>query len=275
MRRLTAVLLLAGCVGFHAQAQTPPQPSAAQTPATSAPAAQTAPGQESKPEAGSRKPEGESREPGAPESSAASPAGQAASPQPELSGFPLDQIPEFSAIAVGGILTSDANPRHIYRSGNFLRIESIDQHSWWIVDLIKKREFLLAPKICMKSELPNSRAFPFFLTGPEYTYERVPGGEETVNGHQCRIEDVTVKSPNLKYPVHLRLWEAEDLQGFPIKIENRPEHFPHRSWEYKKVDVGPQDPTLFLHPESCQDLPDKGAVKVSPKSKKEPAGKSQ
>ena len=248
MRRLTAVLLLAGCFGYYVQAQTPPpQPPATETPATeSAPAAQTAPAQESKSEAGSRKPEGES-------------------------GFPLDQIQEFSAVAEGGILTSDASPRHIYRSGNLLRAEAIDQHSYWVIDLRSGDEHLVAARMCGKSPLPYSRAFPFFLTGPEYKYEVVPAGEETVDGHQCRIEDVTVKSPKLKFPVHLRLWEAEDLQGFPIKIENRPEHSPHRSWMYKKVDVGPQDPTLFIYPENC-----KAWSGITPKApKKAPAGKSQ
>ena len=259
MDRFTAVLLLAGCFAVQVWAQTPQGLGGnQQAPATEQNSASQNPSSEQKPA-----------------SSAASPAEPAAAPQPQLSGFPLDEIPEFSAIADGGILTSDNTERHIYRSGNFLRVEAIDQHSYWIVDLVKKREFLLGAKICMKSELLNSRAFPFFLTGPEYTYERVPAGEETVNGHLCRVEDVTVKAPSLKYPVHLHLWEAEDLQGFPIKIENRPEHSPHRSWVYKNVQVGPQDPTLFLHPESCQDLPDKDAVKVSPKAKKEPAGKSQ
>jgi len=257
MGRWTAILLLAGCFAFQVRAQTPQGPGGKEQ----APAA--------KPGSPDRNPASEH----APEGRTASPAAPAASPQ--TAPAPWDRFQEFSALMVGDFLPGDERPTHIYRSANLFRAEAIDRHSYWVVDLQKGSQHLVAARVCGKSPFPNSRAFPFFLTGPQYKYESVLGGEETVNGHVCRIEDVTINSARFHQPVHLRLWEAEDLQGFPIKIENRPEHLPHRSWTYEKVDVGPQDPTLFIYPENCRAWSGKEPAKPAPKANKEPAGKSQ
>jgi len=172
-------------------------------------------------------------------------------------------------------MPGDERPTHIYRSGNLLRIEGIDRHSYWVVDLKKGEEHIVAARMCGKTPFPNSRAFPFFLSGPEYSYERVPVGEETVDGHLTRVEEVSIKRKS-KDPLKLRFWEAQDLQGFPIKMEHeRPGNLPPRSWTYEKVDVGPQDPTLFIYPENCGAWSGTPAAKANPKPKKEPAGKSQ
>jgi hypothetical protein len=109
--------------------------------------------------------------------------------------------------------------------------------------------------------------------------ERVPVGKETLDGHSCQIEDVTVSSPKPgPPPIKMRLWEAEDLQGFPIKVE-----FPYPGGKkatilYKNIVVGPQDPTLFIHPKSCeslQDLENQGKRKAPASAKKPPAGDSK
>jgi hypothetical protein len=61
----------------------------------------------------------------------------------------------------------------------------------------------------------------------------------------------------LANPQKMRLWEAEDLQGFPIKIEFLILGGHGPVIRYKNVVLGEQDPTLFIHPKSCQPLPPK------------------
>jgi hypothetical protein len=46
------------------------------------------------------------------------------------------------------------------------------------------------------------------------TVTRASAGRETVDGHSCQIENVTVSSPQLAGPMKMRFWEAEDLQKF-------------------------------------------------------------
>ena len=235
MGRLTAVILLAGCFAFQAWAQTPQEQGTKEQ----APAAEQKPSDPNHPSEQT------------PENSPAGTAASASSSQTAPSAPPWDRIQEFSALVVGGIMPGDERPTHIYRSGNLLRIEGIDQHSYWVVDLKTGEEHIVAARMCGKAPFVNSHAVPFSMTGPQYTFESAPVGEETIDGHLTRVEDVSIKVKSHD-PLRLRLWEAQDLQGFSIKIEHeRPGTLPPRSWTYEKVDVGPQDPTLFIYPENC------------------------
>ncbi|MGB7643112.1 MAG: hypothetical protein WBL82_17620, partial [Terriglobales bacterium] len=99
---------------------------------------------------------------------------------------------------------------------------------------------------------PYSRAFPFFLSGPDtkYTYETV--GEDTIDGHPVKIVNVTISVP--RHPeIPLKFFEAQDLEGFPIRIENRRPHGARWTLEYTDVKLGPPDPSLFIVPDKCQD----------------------
>ncbi len=111
------------------------------------------------------------------------------------------------------------------------------------------------PLACLHDTHPYFRAAPFASMKPGYKVERAAGGQETVDGHSCKIEDVTLSSPKLPHPVRLRLWEAEDLQGFPVKVEfvRISGHDP--VIHYKNVVLGPPDPTLFIYPKDCEPPP--------------------
>ena len=217
MRRSITALLFAGCLTFQVWAQaSPAAPDRAPAAPAQASAAQTA----------------------------------AAS---EPSQFPLDQFQEFSAIMTGGILPFSDWDGQIYRSGKLMRMQRNDEVPGYMVsDLEKQQSHGLNARGCIKLDNLYSRAFPFFLSGPGYKYERVPAGEETVDGHLCRVEDITIYAPKNPQQLKIRLWEAEDLQGFPIKIENRREHARVWAIHYKNVVLGPQDPTLFIVPDKCQ-----------------------
>jgi hypothetical protein len=208
----------------------------------------------------------------------ASPAEQAAATTPAQSEFPLDKFQEFSAIMTGGPVPGHDWESHIYRSGNLMRMQG-PVGNYFITDLVKQESHGIAPPGCLKINHLYTRSFPFSIPEAGKTFQRVPVGEETVDGHRCRVEDVITTNAKHHSTHTLRLWEAEDLQGFPIKVETRPEgRTLPMDIRYKNVVLGPQDPTLFMVPNDCQS----SAGFVSPKKaspaptpKKAPAGASQ
>jgi len=190
---------------------------------------------------------------------------------------PWDTVKEFSALVTGGVVPGTSDESYIYRSKNLLRMEGADRHSYVIQDLGKTRDARVLSRMqCEKMKVPFVRSFPFLFSGPGYKYERVPVGKETVDGHPCQVEDVTVTFPPEKHhdPLKLKVYEAEDLKGFPVKIQLK-----LRAIEFRNVALGPQDPTLFIVPDQCGDDLDvgtgKGSGKAPAKPKKAPAGKSQ
>jgi len=160
---------------------------------------------------------------------------------------------------------------HIYRSGKLMRMEGPEGHGFFVTDLSTRETYGVSEAPCMHESRPYFRASPFAAVRPDSKVERVDAGKETLDGHSCRIEDVAVTSalPGAS-PVKMRFWEADDLQGFPIRIDiaRGPGHATIR---YKNVVLGPQDPTLFIHPKSCESLADElhpKAPKAAPKPKK-------
>ena len=176
---------------------------------------------------------------------------------PSTSIYPLDSFGNFSALMIG----SRAEPRegisqgHVYRSGNRMRMEEPGGLAYFITDLNTGETYGMLEDSCVHDDHPYIRAIPFHIAGKaDATVTRIATGKETVDGHFCQIEDVTVSSPMLAEPQKMRFWEAEDLQGFPIKIEFVPRGGHGPIIRYKNVVLGPQDPTFFIHPQSCQSL---------------------
>ncbi len=235
MIRPIAALLFAGCLTFQVWAQEPPA-APAQTPAVpdQAPADQT---------------------PGA----AAAPAGQTSGGSTQ---FPLDRFREFSAIQTGGVLPGQDWDGHIYRSGDWMRMEAANSGptQYFVDNLAKGTSYGLSLGGCAKLTLLFSRTYPWFMSGPGYTYERVAAGEDTVDGHHVHVEDITVHNKKFAHPARFRLYEADDLEGFPVKIVNQQKEI--RQWviQYKNIVLGPQDPTLFTVPRDCQKVTGLGPV---------------
>jgi hypothetical protein len=195
--------------------------------------------------------------------------------------FPLDAFTEFSAVMVGSVIPGDDRESYIYRSGKLMRNPGPEGHNYLITNLATLETYGVATTGCLHDRHPYVRSAPFSSMKPGYTVERAASGQETVDGHSCKIEDVTLSSPKLPRPIKLRFWEAEDLQGFPVKVEflRGTGHDP--VIHYKNVVLGPQDPTLFIYPNSCESSP-KGhqiTTKAAPGAKKPaataPAGTPQ
>ena len=233
MGKWITVLLFIGCVGCQAWAQAPSQQSQAATESQSA--------------------------------QAASKSG--------ASQFPLDRFKDFSAIMAGGPAPGNEDDIHIYRSGDLMRMEGREGRTYQITDLAKQETHGIAKNGCLKYESPYIRSYPFSMPKAGDTYERVPAGKETIDGHVCQVEDLTIYVPHHSEPAKMRLWEAEDLHGFPVKIETKS----HQVIRYKNVVLGPQDPTLFIFPDECQGAEETIAKPAAPSSAPEKAvpGKSQ
>jgi hypothetical protein len=179
--------------------------------------------------------------------------------------YPLDAFPNFSAVMVGSVLPRDEREFHIYRSGKLLRMEGPGSQAFFLTDLTLLETWAVSARGCLHQPNPYFRAEPFSSARPGLTVERVASGKETVDGHSCQVEDVTISSPKMPRALKLRFWEAEDLQGFPVKVELQRVTGENRVIRYRNVVVGPQDPTLFIHPRHCDSFG--GAVPLtSPKA---------
>ena len=204
-------------------------------------------------------------------------ASQSSMASTATTAYPLDAFTDFSAVMVGSMMELGAgtSESYIYRSGRLMRMEGPEGHGYFITNLTTLDTYGVSAGPCMHDSHPFFRASPFAAMRPGYTVERVVSGKETLDGHSCQIEDVTVSSPKPGKPLKMRFWEAEDLQDFPIRIDFERAGGNHSTVRYKNVILGPQDPTLFIYPKSCESLPQKRDEVKAPKPAKPPASASQ
>src|SRR5450755_1437757 len=173
------------------------------------------------------------------------PAAPTISATPGTSGFPFDQFQEFTAIMVGSVLSGDDREAHIYRSGDLLRTQGTEGLGYFLFDLKSQETYALTQLGCTTDSHPFFRAFPLTASRPKRKIERVAAGQESVDGHMCHVENVTISSGDLVMPIRLKFWEADDLQGFPIKVQVL-NGGGRNIIQYKDVKLGPVDPTLFV-----------------------------
>jgi len=250
IRSISASLLLGGCT-FLSWAQTPTSQSlSSQSSASEQSSGHPDHSSESAPDAGK----------------AASPAQTTPEVPAQNKNAVFDQFKDFSAIVIGGPLPGMSAERFIYRSGNLMRMQGDDTApKYLITDLVKLQSYSISSRTCLRETIPYKLSFPFMLVQPGVTYEHIPVGQEIVDGHPSHVEDLMIHKPKDPTVLHFRLYEADDLQGFPIKIENRREHAYPWVIHYKNVKLGPQDPTLFIYPSNCGSM--EGFTKVGSGSK--------
>ena len=113
------------------------------------------------------------------------------------------------------------------------------------------------PHSCAQIAMPDAGTFPFSAFRDFKVERSLPAEKETVDGHICAIENVTF-TPNDSRPfvVRMKLWEAEDLAHFPIKIEVEPsgpmvKAGSNVSITYTNVNLNPPAASLFEHPAKC------------------------
>jgi len=254
MRKFIAALLLAGCAALQASAntqekQTTSQPRAAeQKPTDQKPGDQNAGDQKSSEQAAPAPTYADQDT-----SVFAVPASRPATgPAVETTEFPLDKFQNFSAIAHGGPVPGTEADVHLYRAGNLVRTEGqVRLPSYYVTDLTELHSTSVNAHTCLHMGAPNVRAFPFFASAPGNKYKITPVGEETVDGHHVHVQDLIIHRPKLD-ELYYRLYEADDLQGFPIKIENVKKQAWHWTIHYRNVRLESQDRSLFIVPEKCE-----------------------
>ncbi len=218
------------CLGAFLLAQTPAHPASTEPPAATKASKQAVPST----------PAPSSKEPARGTTSAAN------------APYPLDAFKNFSAVMVGSV-AGDEEESHIYRLGRLMRTEV--GGSYAVTDLTKGDTYGVSPKGCLHDTHPAFRVFPFDVSSPTRKVERAPSGKETVDGHSCNIEDVTVTSTGpAAHSLKMRFWEAEDLQEFPVKIEVLSSFGHNKTIRYKDVVLAPPEAALFKHPANCQVL---------------------
>ncbi len=178
---------------------------------------------------------------------------------------PFAPYTHFSATMSGGLLKDE--PRKIYRSGNLFRIDLDGRYH--ITDFASDSTWSVRPDRCTHVSGPDVHSYPFSAYRG-FEVERLPSEDkETVDGHPCKIETVTFTSKEDEVKVKLKLWKAQDLQGFPVKIEVA---HPSRTItvNYTNVALDKPDAALFKIPAKCTDFR-KGEAKDSKKPASRPS----
>jgi hypothetical protein len=162
-------------------------------------------------------------------------------------------FPDFTATQVfrGGI---NAMPAKVYLSGSSVRIDTNDKiATLYVLSDNKAYSLTTYPNgrqgcIVAKPEQAMGLPTPLeFLFGVKVT--RSPAGTEVIEGHNCKIENVEVTRADGK-TVESKVWEAQDLQGVPVKIELR---LAGQRWiaVYKDIVLGAPDKALLTPPSKC------------------------
>jgi hypothetical protein len=168
---------------------------------------------------------------------------------------PFEAVREFSATMHGGILGPQSDGK-IYRSGELMRVDGPVEYM--VTNLRTKATFSVLYKTgyCLHGSVPAARTYPFFVTR-NATVTQVDRGEETVDNHPTKIEEVTITREGGS-DVKLLIWEAKDLQGFPVKMRRVATAVvgsKDREVLYTDVQLGPPDASLFLAPKDCGEAP--------------------
>lgn len=174
---------------------------------------------------------------------------------PATAGPLLAPFTYFSAIMSGGIVKEQ--PKKIYRSGDLVRIDLPGK--FHVTSLRTKGTWAVHPDRCTYLPAPDVATYPF-VSLRNYKIER-SSTEETqmIDGHRCKLEDDTFTPTEEGFSVvHAKLWKAEDLAGFPLKIEVAPVNGQPFTFDYKSVSLERPDAKLFQVPKHCTPGPAPG-----------------
>jgi hypothetical protein len=182
----------------------------------------------------------------------------------------LAKFQTFSANVTGGIARD--HDRKIYRSGKWMRLDFDD--SYRVNDLDTLHMWSVGANRCVEFSRPDAGSYPFTAYHDFKVARATTPEKETVDGHLCKIEILTL-TPKDERPIvaTMKMWEAEDLEGFPIRIEVT-EAGQTLTSTYTNVSLKPPDPKLFWHPARC--IPglhpgQKGTMKIEPPAPKKDA----
>jgi hypothetical protein len=166
---------------------------------------------------------------------------------------PFESQKQFSAtVVMSG--TSANNPMakgdtKVYRSGDKMR-STMGAMGYMVMDLTEHTNYLVMNGTCMQMNATGQQN-PFAQAAGA-TYDRSSAGTDTVDGHSCKVENITVTTKNGKVS-KMKVWEANDLKEFPIKIEIQADKGPI-TLQYKDISLDAPPASLFTHPDNCRPM---------------------
>lgn len=168
---------------------------------------------------------------------------------------PFEAVREFSATMNGGLVGPPSDGK-IYRSGDLMRVDLPTEYM--VTDLATNATFavLYSTGLCLEGSVPAGRTYPFSLARGA-KIDQTDRGQETVDNHPTKVKEVTITQEG-RLDVKLTIWEAKDLQGFPIRVRRAATGVvgsKDREVLYTDVHLGPPDPALFLKPKDCGTAP--------------------
>jgi hypothetical protein len=160
-------------------------------------------------------------------------------------------LPDFSATEVrhlgGGQMTWK-----VYHSGSNFRVEMAPGEAFIFASSADKvYRVLLKGTQCIETPAKQARPMsPLQLLSGAEKVQRKPTGTDVVEGHACKVENVTVTGAD-GTKTALKVWEAQDLKGMPLKIEL------HSGLHvlvttYRDIVVGAPAKALFKRPDNCK-----------------------
>jgi hypothetical protein len=173
---------------------------------------------------------------------------------------PFEAVKAFSATYVMSGMSSNTHQGQIqtkiYRSGGKLRTDLPGGAGYSIIDTVERTSYMvMGSGMCMQMTAKEQQN-PF-AQAPDVTVERSSAGTETVDGHACKVENVTItphSGPRAGQATTMKVWEAQDLHGFPVKMElQTPRGL--ITTQYKDVSLTEPDASLFVHPDNCRQMP--------------------
>lgn len=162
-------------------------------------------------------------------------------------------LPDFSATQISQAPASvtQMGPLRIYKSGLRYRTErDPGQAVIWVPASGKVYNLLQNGATCMELPLKNAPLMSSPLQLPADTkIERKVVGNETMEGHRCTVEDVTLTTPDGK-TMQAKVWAATDLKGFPVRIEA----LGSPTFIFRDIKLETPDATMFQPPGKCPAL---------------------
>lgn len=162
---------------------------------------------------------------------------------------PLTDFTQFSAIMSGGPFRQEATD--VSRSGSLLRIGSSD--SYYISDLDRTLTWKMTSGHCTKLPVAQAGTFPF------HTFKRfniqisATHDPETIDGHPCKVETLSLEPKEGGAGFEMKVWQADDLKGFPIRIDWHNMSTSYTStFTFTEVNLEPPSPKLFERPANCK-----------------------
>lgn len=171
-------------------------------------------------------------------------------------------FPDFSANQVFQSRRTEMTMK-VYRSGSSIRVERGGALTTLYAPVSGMvYNFTVYPDqsrqcVAMKPEQARMLPSPLELIQGRIV-KRNTAGSEVVDGHPSKIEAVAVIGADGK-TIESKVWEAEDLNGIPVKIESHVEGVTLLAF-YRDIVVGAPDQGLFHVPDRCIPLEKMGQV---------------